>query len=537
MSWRSRFLIATYVLLLLTVGACGEGEPAEEPLPTTIALTVQPTHTAVPQAASAVVLTVTPVPLSTPTRAAVEVSAQPQPLTVTLTPTAPPAPATIPSPTVEPVLVAASPEPTATTQPEPATVTPLPTVSTAPMAATATPESTPTALPVLATASPRPTATTAPVAATATPEPTPTASPVLATATPEPTPPPATPTVTAEPTSTPVLDAAVATNGSAVVGEPVLLSETLTTVEVVKLLKPSVVHVATERLAMGMFTQPTPLQGVGTGVVLDLEGHILTNNHVVDEAQNIIVTLNTGESFSAELVGGDAKTDTAVIRIDAEGLQPAMLGDSSALEVGEDVIAIGHALGLPGGPTVSKGVVSALGRSIESDPLERIVIVDLIQTDASINPGNSGGPLVNASAEVVGINTAIIPQSQGIGFAININDAAGVAAQLIEQGFVRRGVLGIRPDNVTPPIAAQLELPVTEGVWIEVVFEGTAAEAAGLLPGDIIVQLGETPIANSGELAKFLIDHPPGETVTVVYFRGSERVTGEVTLGERPPTP
>ena len=144
---------------------------------------------------------------------------------------------------------------------------------------------------------------------------------------------------------------------------------------------------------------------------------------------------------------------------------------------------------------------------------------------------------MNTKAEVVGINTAIIPQSQGIGFAININDAAVAAAQLIDRGFVLRGFLGIFPDNVTPPIAAQLELPVTEGVWIEVVRDGGAAEAAGLLPGDIIVQLGETPIANTGELARFLIDHPPGETVAVVYFRGPDRTTGEVTLGERPPTP
>ena len=171
------------------------------------------------------------------------------------------------------------------------------------------------------------------------------------------------------------------------------VQDSLSTVEVVKALTPAVVQIVTEARAMDMFNQPVPSRGVGTGIILDERGHILTNNHVIAGAQRITVTLSNGESFPANQVGGDALTDVAVIHIDAVGVQPAMLGRSSDLQVGQEVIAIGHALGLAGGPTVSKGVVSALGRSIDTSPHN--TMVDLIQTDAAINPGNSGGPLAN----------------------------------------------------------------------------------------------------------------------------------------------
>ena len=308
----------------------------------------------------------------------------------------------------------------------------------------------------------------------------------------------------------------------------------LSTVEVVKILKPSVVQIVTEILTMGMFNQPVPATGVGTGVILDDRGHILTNNHVVSGARTITVTLSNGDTFSASIVGGDLKTDLAIIRVNARGLQPAKLGDSSKLEVGEDVIAIGHALGLPGGPTVSKGVVSALGRSIDTDPVN--TIVDLIQTDASINPGNSGGPLANDRAEVVGINTAIIEGGRGIGFAININDAKTVASQLMEKGFVVRGFLGITPVSVNPGIATQIQPSVDQGILVARLIPGTAAEAAGLREGDVIVRMADQDIANTGQLSKFLIDHLPGETVTVTYFRGEDRLTTSLTLGDRPQT-
>lgn len=308
--------------------------------------------------------------------------------------------------------------------------------------------------------------------------------------------------------------------------------EVLYAVKVVKVLTPSVVQILTEFLSMGDFNQSGPGPGVGTGVILDEQGHILTNNHVIAGAQRITVTLSNGDSFPAEVVGGDAETDTAVIRIEADGLQPAKLGRSSELQVGEDVIAIGHALGLSGGPTVSKGVVSALDRSIASGL--RITMLGLIQTDAAINPGNSGGPLMNARAEVIGINTAVIEGSQGIGFAINIDDAKFVVAQLMGRGYVERASLGISPFNLNPGLANLLGVPVTEGIAVAQVFPSGAADMAGLQAEDVIVQLGDEPIRNTGELSKFLIAHPAGETVTVVFFRGTEERTAQLTLGEPP---
>ena len=302
----------------------------------------------------------------------------------------------------------------------------------------------------------------------------------------------------------------------------------LSTVEVVKLLTPSVVQIFTESLAMGDFNQPVPTQGIGTGIILDTEGHILTNNHVIAGAQRITVTLSNGESYSAVLVGGDVDTDTAVIRIEADGLQPATLGRSSELEVGETVIAIGHALGLPGGPTVSKGVVSALGRSISVNP--QVTMVDLIQTDASINPGNSGGALVNTRGEVIGMNSAGIPSAQGIGFAINIDDAKFIAAQLQLRGYVDRSSIGISPFNLNPGLANLLGVPVIEGVAVQQLTPGGAADVAGLEVEDVIVRIGDQPIRDTGELSLFLSAHAAGETVTVVFFRGDQQKTARITL-------
>jgi S1-C subfamily serine protease len=335
-----------------------------------------------------------------------------------------------------------------------------------------------------------------------------------------PTPSPAPPAATATPEADPVL----------------------TTVEVVRALTPSVVQIVTSQFTMGMENELVPT-GLGTGIILDREGHILTNNHVVQGAHGINVILDTGETFTATLIGGDLNTDTAVVRIDADGLKPARLGDSTMVEIGEDVIAIGHALGLAGGPTVSKGVVSALGRSLETDARTQTTIVDLIQTDASINPGNSGGPLVNDRGEVIGINTAIIQQSQGqgtvthgIGFAIGINNAMEVALQLIAKGFVTRGYLGVSPINVNPARASQFDLPVDRGVLLYRVGSNSAAHRAGLRNGDLLIQLDDRPISNTGDLSKFLLEHPPGDTVdATIYPAGSDKtVVRRVTLGERP---
>ena len=306
----------------------------------------------------------------------------------------------------------------------------------------------------------------------------------------------------------------------------------LSTVDVVRRLTPSVVHVLTIPPDMGQENPASPGVGVGTGIILQSDGYVLTNNHLINGAESIVITLHNGESYPGRLVGGDMNPDVAVVKIEADGLQPARPGNVASLEVGQDVIAIGHALALPGGPTVSKGVISALGRSIDAGIQD--TFVDLIQTDASINPGNSGGPLVNARGEVVGVNTASINGGQGINFAINIDDAMTVSRQLIERGFVERGFLGISPLNLTPVIATQMGIPVQQGIVIARVAEGSDAQAAGLRGGDVIVAMNNLPIRNTGDLSKFLLDNAPGERISVRLFRGGTELETQAILGHVP---
>ena len=306
----------------------------------------------------------------------------------------------------------------------------------------------------------------------------------------------------------------------------------LSTVDVVRQLTPSVVHVLTIPPRTGEDNPSSPGIGVGTGIILQSDGYVLTNNHLIDGAESIVVTLHNGESYPARLVGGDPNPDVAVVKIDAMGLEPARPGRVESLQVGEDVIARGHALALPGGPTVSKGVISALGRSVEAGLQD--TFVDLIQTDASINPGNSGGPLVNDRGEVVGVNTASFSGGQGINFAINIDDAMVVSRQLIEQGFVERGYLGIAPLNLTPVIASQIGVPVQEGIIVAHVAEGSDAQSAGLRGGDVIVAIDGQPIRNTGELSKFLLAHPPGQRISVRLYRNGAEMETEATLGDMP---
>jgi S1-C subfamily serine protease len=263
--------------------------------------------------------------------------------------------------------------------------------------------------------------------------------------------------------------------------------------------------------------------GVGTGFVIDEEGHIVTNNHVIttdtiQPAEEITVTLADGSSHTASIVGRDRPTDLAVLAIDADGLTPIGLGDSSRLRVGEDVVAIGNALNLLGGPTVTKGVVSALGRLIEETvpgTNTTVTIPDAIQTDALINPGNSGGPLVNASGQVVGITTAVIRGStaEGIGLAISIDLAKPIVTELIEDGQVNRGFLGISATQITPDLADTFDLGVDHGVGVQEVEPEGPAERAGLQPGDIIVRIDETEIRNTGELFQALTKYRAGATV------------------------
>ena len=349
------------------------------------------------------------------------------------------------------------------------------------------------------------------------------------------------PAPTVEPSPTPGpphIETPTVTVGTGVTGLPDATSTSLKriialpTTQVVKTLTPSVVNITTEIGGTASTGALSP-SGVGTGVIIDTEGHILTIDHVLEDARSTTVTLHDGADYSAEIVGRDAATDLAVIKIDAGGLVPATLGKSSDLLVGEDVVAIGYALGFEGAPTVSKGVVSALGRTIDTD--RHITMSDLIQTDASVNPGNSGGPLVNSMAEVIGINTAVIRGVQGIGFAINIDDATLVAQQLVDQGFVRRGYMGVLYDTLNSILALRLGLDAdAKGVLLRRVVPNTPAADAGLQPGDVIIEMGGQTLRNTAELSKLLMSHQSGDTLDIVVLRNSREVTVTITLGERP---
>ena len=302
---------------------------------------------------------------------------------------------------------------------------------------------------------------------------------------------------------------------------------------VVEELTPSVVRILSEAATLDVFGEVSPTRGVGTGFIIDEEGHIVTNNHVVtvdgdQPAQQITVTLNDGRQFQARIVGRDTPNDLAVLQIDADGLTPVKLGSSEALQVGDDVLAIGNALDLPGGPTVTRGVVSAKGRLIQQGG---ITITDVIQTDASINPGNSGGPLVNKFGEVVGITTAVIRgEAEGIGLVISIDSARPIVEELIEKGRVDRGLLGVSIVPITPSVAESFDLPVDQGVGLQTVQPSGPADLGGLEPGDIIVELGGKQITNPGDLFKVLTENRAGDTVTVEFYRDGSLESTEVTL-------
>ncbi|HIF72957.1 MAG TPA: trypsin-like serine protease [Dehalococcoidia bacterium] len=302
-------------------------------------------------------------------------------------------------------------------------------------------------------------------------------------------------------------------------------SQPLSTPELVELLTPSVVQIAVS-LPRG--------QAVGTGVILDKTGLILTNWHVVEGAITITVAFEDGSITEGELFRRDTQLDLAIVRVSGQdNLRPATFGDSAALRIGEDVVAIGHALGLRGGPTVSKGVVSALDRTIVGEAGGDLT--GLVQTDAAINEGNSGGPLVNMFGEVVGVNTAKINIGDRIGFAININDAKTAAYSLIAQGpLPPPGFLGVAGVDVTRALARALRLPVGEGFGITVIEPGSPAANAGLELDDIIVKLDSTEITNGQDLTDFLRDHPSGSEITITVVRDSQfLVTLETTLVER----
>ncbi len=271
-------------------------------------------------------------------------------------------------------------------------------------------------------------------------------------------------------------------------------------------------------------------RSAGSGVIVDAaRGLVITNHHVIREAQEIVVLLKDRRVFKAQLVGSDPGTDVAVLRIPAENLTAIRIGDSDAVNVGDFAVAIGNPFGI--GQTVTSGIVSALGRSgIGADGYE-----EFIQTDASINPGNSGGALVNLRGELIGINTAIIGPAGGnvgIGFAVPTNMARAVIDQVLKYGEVRRGRLGVETQDLTPDTAKQLGVAVTEGAVVLRVEKGSAAEKAGLRPKDIVVAVGERPIRASGELRNRVGLTPVGEEVDMTVLREGQKIKVKARVAE-----
>lgn len=299
---------------------------------------------------------------------------------------------------------------------------------------------------------------------------------------------------------------------------------------------PAVVKISTlrERIVYNFFFERMVQrqQGLGSGVVIDPAGHILTNYHVIEKAKTIGVVFPDGREFEAKVVGGDYYTDIAVLKVDATGLPVAPLGDSDAAVVGGLAVAIGNPYGFD--HTVTAGVISALGRSLPLDESRGLYLENLIQTDAPINPGNSGGALVNSRGEVIGINTAIIQQAQGIGFAIPINTARRVANEIIAYGKVRRPWIGAELWAITPDDAREYGLPVSRGIAVLSVVRRSPADVAGLRKGDIIVEVNGRKVEDMSTLTKEIASLGIGSELKLKILRGSATLAIPVTIGEMP---
>ena len=295
---------------------------------------------------------------------------------------------------------------------------------------------------------------------------------------------------------------------------------------------PSVVSVTTEMVAYDIFDQEYTQPAAGSGVIIDSEGYIITNNHVVQNARSMQVELSDGSTFPANIVGTDALTDLAVLKTNATDLPYARLGDSSQLAVGDWVVAIGNALGE--GISAAEGIVSRLNVSVS---VKGNTLRDLIQTTSAINPGNSGGPLVNMSGEIVGVTSVKVAEIgiEGMGYAISINSTEPIIEELIHQGYVTRPWLGVSLYTVTPRVAMWNDLSVEEGALIVEVTKGSPAEAAGLEQGDVITQFQGKKIANTDDLLQGILDSEIGDKVEITFVRDESTKTTTAQLEESPP--
>ena len=295
-------------------------------------------------------------------------------------------------------------------------------------------------------------------------------------------------------------------------------------VNAVEKVSKSVVNIASVRIMQDQLFRVFPVQGVGSGIIIDNRGHILTNNHVIDGTDRLRVTLDNSKQVNAKVVGTDEETDLAVVRAkpleiynnDEVKFQPANLGNSDELKVGQIVMALGNPFGLTGGPTVTAGIISSLNRNVQFEN----GILELVQTDAAINPGNSGGPLINTKGEVVAINTAKIPYGQGIGFAVPINTVKSILTDLVENGHVSRPWLGISTVKLNPRIASFYRLPIVHGALIVNVEPYSPADNAGLRRGDIIEEIDGNKIEDPSQISSYIRKKKTvNDKVTVIVNR------------------
>ncbi|MBI3934335.1 MAG: trypsin-like peptidase domain-containing protein [Acidobacteria bacterium] len=327
-------------------------------------------------------------------------------------------------------------------------------------------------------------------------------------------------------------------------GEP--SSDEQNNINVYKSISPAVVNITSTTIQYDFFFNVFPSQGSGSGFLIDDQGNIITNYHVISGARSVEVTLSDQTRLPAKLVGRDPVSDLAVIKIDAKKPLPFVkFGDSDHLQVGQKVLAIGNPFGFEG--TLTTGIISSLGRNIRDE--QGNLLEDLIQTDAAINPGNSGGPLLNARGEVIGINTAIFGQANlGIGFAIPANSARSIVSDLLTIGRARQAYLGVVGQEISPPLAELLNLPAPQGLLIAQITRAGPADQAGLragrqvvlignqefvIGGDLIVELDGTAVASSSDLTRYLRRKKPGDVARVTIFRGRQRMTVDVQLADR----
>lgn len=325
--------------------------------------------------------------------------------------------------------------------------------------------------------------------------------------------------------------------------QSILLEQSSATIEVAKKVSPSVVSITSESTGFSFFGSSQTTQGAGTGVIVTSDGLIVTNNHVIEGASNLTVFTSDGKEYKdVQVVARDSQNDTAFLRIKANGLDPAELGDSSKVQVGTQVLAIGNALGQFEN-TVTSGIISGLGRPVtagdqQGGKVEQLQ--NLFQTDAAINPGNSGGPLVDLTGKLIGINTAVAGDAQGIGFAIPINQIAAQLQTVKSQGKIVKAYIGVRYIPVTKEFAASNDLKVNAGAYIAgsqgqagVVADSPAAKA-GLKEGDIILKVNDKMIDEKHSLSTLINAYKPGDVVKLTVYRDGKEQTIEVTLGEAP---